>query len=83
MNSDLAKGCQRSHPHEEMDEVCRLKAELAQVRNENAHLRGRLKYWIRAKLRLDYAYRGFTQVEIANLMDDPDFPDIQRIKEGA
>jgi hypothetical protein len=40
---NLATGCHRSHPHEEMDAVCQLKAELAQVRNENAQLRQRLK----------------------------------------
>ena len=33
----LEAGCQRSHPHEEMDNTCRLKTEIAVLRNQLAH----------------------------------------------
>lgn len=43
---------------------------------ERDALRRKLKVWIRRKLRLEYAYRGYTEEEISTLIDDPDFPDL-------
>ena len=34
--SELAKGCHRSHPHENMDDACKLKTEIARLNNQMA-----------------------------------------------
>lgn len=33
---ELAQGCQRSHPHEEMNYLCMLKTEIAQLKGRRA-----------------------------------------------
>lgn len=36
---ELEKGCHRSHPHENMDAMCKLRTEIARLTNENARLK--------------------------------------------
>lgn len=43
--SELEKGCHRSHPHEEMNEICRLKTQLAQVTADNERLSKEKDEW--------------------------------------
>lgn len=37
--SQLHTGCHRSHPHENMDSMCKLRTEIARLANENARLK--------------------------------------------
>lgn len=64
----LAKGCQRSHPHDEMNEVCELKTEIASLANENANLKHRLEVMLRRKNYMELLYRGYTVDEADKLL---------------
>lgn len=63
-----AIGCHRSHPHENMNEVCELKTKVAQLTNDLRKMTVSRDTWMRRAQRRELALRGWAQDEIENYM---------------
>lgn len=64
----LEAGCHRSHPHEDMDAICKLKTENAQLKAELAQLKTDRDEWKQSAQQFNGLYESL-QAELAKLKE--------------